>query len=49
MRKGYKKSLMEDDVFELNPRDKSESVVPEFQACWNAEVKRVDAINRAKK
>ncbi|XP_005096296.1 multidrug resistance-associated protein 1 [Aplysia californica] len=45
LRKGYKKTLLEDDVFQLNPRDKSANVIPHFESCWQKEMNRCKAVN----
>ncbi|XP_056010332.1 multidrug resistance-associated protein 1-like isoform X2 [Ostrea edulis] len=34
----YKKDLTEDDLFDLNPRDASDKVIPQFSAQWEKEV-----------
>ncbi|CAG5116675.1 unnamed protein product, partial [Candidula unifasciata] len=39
LRTGYRKPLVEDDVFELNPRDQSRTVVPPFEKEWEKERK----------
>ena len=35
---GYKKSLVREDLWHLNPEDRSQSVVPKFEIQWNKEV-----------
>ncbi len=35
---GYKKSLVEDDLWNLNKEDRSQHVVPKFEANWNKEM-----------
>lgn len=37
---GYKRDLQESDLWDLNPRDKSDTVVPTFERLWKAEVER---------
>lgn len=36
--KAYKKDLTEDDLFDLNPRDASDRVVPQFAEPWEKEL-----------
>ena len=38
--KGYKKPLEVQDLWELNPEDKSRAVVPIFDKHWSAKLKR---------
>ena len=40
MIQGYKRDLQESDLWDLNPRDKSDTVVPTFERLWKAEVER---------
>ncbi len=35
---GYKKSLVEEDLWNLNQEDRSQHVVPKFEANWNKEM-----------
>ncbi|CAD5115099.1 DgyrCDS4110 [Dimorphilus gyrociliatus] len=37
---GYKKTLEEDDLFELHPRDQSKNVAPVFKKAWASELRR---------
>lgn len=37
---GYKKTLEEDDLFELHPRDQSKNVAPVFKKAWSSELRR---------
>ena len=37
---GYKRDLQESDLWDINPRDKSDTVVPTFERLWKAEVER---------
>ena len=46
LRTGYKSPLEADDVFRLNPRDESRSVVPPFERAWMKELSRVRRLNR---
>ncbi|XP_048236908.1 multidrug resistance-associated protein 1-like isoform X1 [Haliotis rufescens] len=46
--KGYRKSLEEEDLFELHPRDKSERVLPQFWKAWVKEVRRTQKKNQEK-
>ncbi|XP_067674526.1 multidrug resistance-associated protein 1-like [Haliotis asinina] len=46
--KGYRKSLEEEDLFELHPRDKSEKVLPEFWKAWMKEVRKAQMKNQKK-
>ncbi|XP_041373545.1 multidrug resistance-associated protein 1-like isoform X2 [Gigantopelta aegis] len=43
---GYRKTLEENDLFELHPRDKSKTIIPAFNRVWQKEVNRVNRINR---
>ncbi|XP_061183962.1 multidrug resistance-associated protein 1-like isoform X1 [Saccostrea echinata] len=46
----YKKDLTEDDLFDLNPRDASDRVVPQFAEQWEKEVakhKKIEKIPRS--
>lgn len=36
----YKKDLTEDDLFDLNPRDASDRVIPQFEEQWDKEVSK---------
>ncbi|KAJ8316506.1 hypothetical protein KUTeg_006520 [Tegillarca granosa] len=38
--RGYKKDLEEEDIWALNPRDNSDTVVPEFEEAWSKEVRK---------
>ncbi|XP_050416423.2 multidrug resistance-associated protein 1 [Patella vulgata] len=42
---GYKKSLVEDDLFELHPRDQSSNFVPYFYKKWTNELEKVRKLN----
>ncbi|XP_050416421.2 multidrug resistance-associated protein 1-like [Patella vulgata] len=42
---GYRKSIEEEDLFELNPRDDSEKVVPEFEEAWNKALQKTKQQN----
>ncbi|XP_071095599.1 multidrug resistance-associated protein 1-like [Haliotis cracherodii] len=46
--KGYRKSLEEEDLFELHPRDKSERVLPQFWKAWVKEVRKAQRKNQEK-
>ena len=37
---GYKKDLVESDIWDLNPREKSSTLVPPFEKYWFEEVER---------
>lgn len=34
---GYKKPVTEGEIFQLNPREQSKTVIPRFEANWNKE------------
>lgn len=36
----YKKDLIEDDLFDLNPRDASDRVIPQFSEQWEKELSK---------
>lgn len=36
----YKKDLTEDDLFDLNPRDASDRVIPQFSEQWEKELSK---------
>ncbi|XP_014664888.1 PREDICTED: multidrug resistance-associated protein 1-like [Priapulus caudatus] len=50
VRKGYKRALERDDLWDLNPEDTCKRLLPEFEAKWDKEiikVKRMKAVRRA--
>nr|KAG5700435.1 hypothetical protein BaRGS_010348 [Batillaria attramentaria] len=44
--RAYRKGLVEEDLFDLHPRDKSQRVVPQFQDAWEKELRRANFLNR---
>lgn len=36
---GYKRSIVEEDLWDLNPRDRSSTVVPKFNRYWDAKLR----------
>nr|XP_022323792.1 multidrug resistance-associated protein 1-like isoform X1 [Crassostrea virginica]XP_022323793.1 multidrug resistance-associated protein 1-like isoform X1 [Crassostrea virginica]XP_022323794.1 multidrug resistance-associated protein 1-like isoform X1 [Crassostrea virginica] len=47
--KAYKKDLTEDDLFDLNPRDASDRVVPQFAEPWEKELAKHRKIEKKSK
>ncbi|XP_059160756.1 multidrug resistance-associated protein 1-like [Physella acuta] len=43
--RGYRKTLTEDDIYDLAPQDTCDAVIPPFEHAWAAERARVDAYN----
>lgn len=44
--RAYRKGLLEEDLFDLHPRDKSSLIVPKFQDAWDKEIRKANFINR---
>lgn len=44
--KGYKKTLEEDDIYDLTPNDTCAAVIPPFEKVWREEQARVEAYNK---
>ncbi|KAK7488019.1 hypothetical protein BaRGS_00020764, partial [Batillaria attramentaria] len=44
--RAYRKDLVEDDLYDLHPRDNSARVVPQFRIAWKKELHRVNRLNR---
>ncbi|XP_071095145.1 multidrug resistance-associated protein 1-like [Haliotis cracherodii] len=42
---GYKRGIEEDDLWDLNPRDQSRTLVPPFEKAWTQEVNKVKTKN----
>ncbi|XP_067676731.1 multidrug resistance-associated protein 1-like isoform X1 [Haliotis asinina] len=42
---GYKRGIVEEDLWDLNPRDQSQTLVPPFEKEWSEEVKKVKTKN----
>ena len=42
-----RKGLVEGELFELHPRDKSSTIGPKFQAAWEKEMRKADFTNRS--
>ncbi|KAK6983579.1 multidrug resistance-associated protein 1, partial [Biomphalaria glabrata] len=44
--RGYKKTLAEEDIYDLAPEDTCSVVIPPFEKAWEAEQARVEAFNK---
>ena len=44
--RAYQKGLVEGEVFDLNPRDKSATFCPVFQSTWEKAMHRANFLNR---
>ncbi|XP_070201853.1 multidrug resistance-associated protein 1-like [Littorina saxatilis] len=44
--RAYRRGLKEEDLFELHPRDKSSTIIPQFQSAWEKELRNAKYKNR---
>ena len=40
MIQGYRKDLADEDIWDMNPRDKAATVIPKFEKKWGPELEK---------